>query len=379
MTIITILLTEGWNRASGAAILGTTGAIALTGLLGAAATAAMGFTYTAGSDLAFLTTANGQGLDLRGILLAAIILGAVGVIDDVTVTQAALVGQLADTGGLRGSRLFAGAMTIGRSHIGATVNTLFLAYVGAGLPLLVLLLVSGQPGALVFNDELIATEIARAIVGSLGILVAVPLTTYVATAFVPSTADGAATRLDRRVVTGGAAAGIIAVLLLLTAALPLTAGPRTALTPDVFEPSPSSSPSDVTGPSGAPTEPQLFAANEPVPIDLDGKAVGTVTVLGWEVEPPRPPSDTASISVDVRYAATGPMAIDAGSWELLLADGSEVPLAPVAGESPLPSSLAAGETRDVRLEGTFTALDDQPFVAYVDRSSGEFVFFVAVE
>ena len=136
VTVVTILLTEGWRRSSLAAILGTTGALAITGLLAPIATSLLGFTYTAGSDLAFLSIPGGGGLDLRGILLAAIILGSVGVLDDVTVTQAVLVDEMAATGRLL-ARAVVSAMTIGRSHIGATVNTLFLAYVGVGLPLLV--------------------------------------------------------------------------------------------------------------------------------------------------------------------------------------------------------------------------------------------------
>ena len=181
VTVITILLTEGWNRSSLAAILGTTGALAITGLLAAAATAAMGFSYVAGSELAFLSTANGVGLDLRGVLLAAFILGAVGVLDDVTVTQAVLVDELADKGDLRGSRLFASGMTIGRSHITATVNTLFLAYVGASLPLVALFVYAGQSAGMVLNSEVVAIEIVRTLAGSLGILAAVPVTTAIAT------------------------------------------------------------------------------------------------------------------------------------------------------------------------------------------------------
>ncbi len=182
VTVLTILLTEGLKRSSLAAILGTTGALAITGLLAAAATGALGFTYIAGSDLAFFTLPDGRGLDLRGVLLAAMILGAVGVLDDVTVTQAVLVDELATAGGIEGSHLVVRAMTVGRSHIAATVNTLFLAYVGAGLPLLVVLLVSHQPAALVFNDEVIVTEIVRTLVGSLGIVAAIPLTTFIASA-----------------------------------------------------------------------------------------------------------------------------------------------------------------------------------------------------
>ena len=98
VTVVTILLTEGWSRASAAAILGTSASLALSGLLGAAATALASFTYSAGSDLAFLQTSDGNGLDLRGLLLGAFILGAVGVLDDVTVTQAKLIEQLEEHG-----------------------------------------------------------------------------------------------------------------------------------------------------------------------------------------------------------------------------------------------------------------------------------------
>ena len=244
VTIATIALTEGWRRSSVAAILGTTGALALTGLVGAVATGVMAFTYTAGSDLAFLTTEGGRGLDLRGLLLAAFILGAVGVLDDVTVTQAVLVDELADKGGLRGRDLFLSAMSVGRSHIGATINTLFLAYVGAGLPLLVVLLVSRQPSALVLNDEEIATEIVRTLVGSIGIVAAVPLTTFIAVLLVTSVSSGAgdavgareAADRDARPIAVAGIAALIAALLAATVVLPLTSGPTTPLPPSVLDP-----------------------------------------------------------------------------------------------------------------------------------------------
>ena len=184
VTITTIVLTEGWSRSSVAAILGTATALALTGLLGAAVTLIGGFTGAAASDLLFLQTQSGNALDLRGILLAAFIIGSVGVLDDVTVTQAAFIDEVGMRAGLRGRELFASALDIGRSHIAATINTLFLAYVGATLPLLVILIVSQQPAALVLNGEVIAIEIVRTLVGSIGIVAAVPITSAIATALV---------------------------------------------------------------------------------------------------------------------------------------------------------------------------------------------------
>jgi uncharacterized membrane protein len=186
ITVATILLTEGWNRSSAAAILGTTGAIAITGLLAAAATLGDGLLVHVRVGPRVPDDPERPGSrpardparrhhPRRGRRARRRDGDA----------RRSLVTEIAKTSGLRGPRLFASGMAIGRSHIGATVNTLFLAYVGAGLPLLILLLVSAQPGALVFNDELIATEIVRTVVGSLGIVAAVPLTTYIAVSMAP--------------------------------------------------------------------------------------------------------------------------------------------------------------------------------------------------
>jgi uncharacterized membrane protein len=180
VTIVAIGLTEGLSTTSLAAMVGTAASLALTAVLSAAATDLARFTNAAGSDLVYLQTASGTQLDLHGLLLAAFIFGSLGVIDDVTVTQAAAVEELAKRGGLAGARLFVSAMNIGRSHVAATVNTLFLAYVGASLPLLVLVILSQQPPGLVLNGEVVAVEIVRTMVGSLGIVAAVPFTTAIA-------------------------------------------------------------------------------------------------------------------------------------------------------------------------------------------------------
>lgn len=116
-TIVTILavgLTEGFSRASVAAILGTAGALAFTALLAAVTIAVTSFSNAVGSELIYLETASGVGLDLRGLLLAAFIFGAIGVLDDVTVTQATAVEELVLHGRLQGRRLFASAFNVGR-------------------------------------------------------------------------------------------------------------------------------------------------------------------------------------------------------------------------------------------------------------------------
>jgi uncharacterized membrane protein len=195
VTVATLLITEGASRVTAAAVLGTLTALLLTVGLASAFNAAAAFTAVQGNEeIAFLIPIIGQRADLQGILLAATVFGALGVLDDVAVTQAATVEQLhaAEPSGGRGL-VMRRAMRVGRSHIAATVNTLMLAYLGAGLPLLLLFSLSGQTPFMVLNGELLAVEVIRALVGSIGIVAAVPLTTAVAALlFVPARPTAAA-------------------------------------------------------------------------------------------------------------------------------------------------------------------------------------------
>lgn len=207
VTVATLLLTEGPSRVTVAAALGTFAALGLTAALAALFTAAAHFTALQGSEeIAFLIPLVGDRIDLQGILLAATVFGALGVLDDVTVTQAATVEQLhraepmATRGGVIGR-----AMRVGRAHIGATVNTLVLAYLGASLPLLLLFALSDQSTLTVLNGEVVAVEVIRALVGSMGIVAAVPLTTIVAAALMVP--NRGAEPPQRPVPTDAAAAG----------------------------------------------------------------------------------------------------------------------------------------------------------------------------
>jgi uncharacterized membrane protein len=182
VTIATFLLTEGARASTLAAAIGTFAALALTAVIALVTAEAARFTEYQGSEaLAFLQAVGRADLDLGGLLLAGVIFGALGVLDDVTVTQAATVHELyeADPRASR-ARLFGRAMNVGRSHIAATVNTLVLAYVGASLPLLVLFAAGRQDPLLTASGEVVAVEIVRALVGSIGIVAAVPFTTVVA-------------------------------------------------------------------------------------------------------------------------------------------------------------------------------------------------------
>lgn len=182
VTIATFLLTEGARTQTLAAAIGTFGALALTAVLAVGFDELARFTQFRGSeDAQYLQAVGLGGIDIGGLLLAAIIFGALGILDDVTVTQAATVSELhAADPSLGRVALARRAMNVGRSHIAATVNTLVLAYVGASLPLIVLFGAGHQDPLLTASTETVAVEVVRAMVGSIGIVAAVPLTTAIA-------------------------------------------------------------------------------------------------------------------------------------------------------------------------------------------------------
>jgi uncharacterized membrane protein len=180
--IASLYLSHGLARKTTAAVLGTALALGLTAALSLVFVRAASLTGLASEEA---LNANFQvgGLSLRGLLLAGIIIGGLGVLDDVTMSQASLVFALHRanpaapfTGLVRGS------LTVGRDHIAATVNTLFLAYAGASLPLLILFATSGESLSSVATSEVVAVEIVRTLCGSVGLIAAVPLTTVLAAA-----------------------------------------------------------------------------------------------------------------------------------------------------------------------------------------------------
>lgn len=179
--LLALPLTHGFRRETVAALIGTIGAVAATVLLASLAVRLTGLTGLAEEVTLYLDIEYGGRLDLRGLLLGGIIVGVLGVLDDVAVTQAAAVEEIAAAGpSLSRREVFRRAMRVGREHVGALVNTLALAYIGAALP--ILLLVSGTPVGVtrMLNRELFAAEIVRTVVGSIGVIMAVPLTTWAA-------------------------------------------------------------------------------------------------------------------------------------------------------------------------------------------------------
>jgi uncharacterized membrane protein len=126
----------------------------------------------------------GQSINFQGLLLAGIIIGFLGVLDDVVISQVAAVEQLSKTdNSLNRKGLFGRAYQIGVSHVSSMANTLFLAYAGVSLPLLILF-ISGQSAftgwGQIINNEMVATEIVRTLAGSIGLILAVPISTFIA-------------------------------------------------------------------------------------------------------------------------------------------------------------------------------------------------------
>jgi uncharacterized membrane protein len=179
--VVTLLLSHGAGLKSMAAMLGTAGALLLTTLLALIAVRGADVTGLS-SDQAALLLANVEGgLSLQGLVVAGMVVGALGVLDDVTVSQASTVLALRRANPALGfGRLLREALAVGRDHLGATVNTLVLAYAGAALPVLLIFNTAGTPFADAVSREPVAEQVVAMLVGSIGLIAAVPLTTAIA-------------------------------------------------------------------------------------------------------------------------------------------------------------------------------------------------------
>jgi uncharacterized membrane protein len=178
--LVALHLAHGFGVATGVAALGTFASLLLTGILAAVFVGASNLTGLLDDNALLLDVAAGQ-VDLQGIVLAGIVIGSLGVLDDMTVTQVSTVAELSRAQPMLKRRtLFDAALRIGRDHVSSTVNTLVLAYVGASLPLLLLFTEAQRSLGDIATSEIVATEIIRALIGSIGIVASVPITTALA-------------------------------------------------------------------------------------------------------------------------------------------------------------------------------------------------------
>ncbi|MFJ9244294.1 YibE/F family protein [Streptomyces sp. NPDC101776] len=198
--LIALYMCHGLSARTSVAVLGTLMSLVLIGVLGSVF---IGWAALTGNtdDNTGLIHGLYPSIDMSGLLLAGVIIGSLGVLDDVTVTQTSAVWELHEANPSMGWRgLYRAGIRIGRDHIASVVNTLVLAYAGAALPLLLLFSIAQSSVGAVANSELVAEEIVRTLVGSIGLVASVPVTTALAALVV------SADRPGREAVPAGAGA-----------------------------------------------------------------------------------------------------------------------------------------------------------------------------
>lgn len=184
---VSVFVVHGWNRKSLAALCGTMAGLGVVTAVGAFALATSRMTGLGSEEQIFLAVGTDGRIDMPRLALAAVMVGSLGAIVDMSVGQASAVAELAGVDdGLRGRRLYASALNVGRDHVGSLVNTLALAYFGGALPLVLLLSLGYQPLALSINSEQIVESMIAIMAASLGLVLCVPITTAIAVMFAGS-------------------------------------------------------------------------------------------------------------------------------------------------------------------------------------------------
>jgi len=186
--LFALYITEGFNKYSHIAIVSILISLVITGLCSSWFTGLAKLSGFASDEVMFLLSSSYGFIDVHGLLLAAIIIGTLGVLDDVVISQVMTVKQLKQASvNLNRLELYKRSMKVGVSHLSSMVNTLFLAYAGAALPLLLLFGIKEPPFikfSQIISQEIIATEIVRTLAGSVGLILAVPIATLLAVAFI---------------------------------------------------------------------------------------------------------------------------------------------------------------------------------------------------
>ncbi len=176
-----IYITHGFNRHSTVAFIGTVAAIIVTGILAYIGVEIAHLTGFVSDEAVTLNFSTRGSLNFSGLLLGGIMIGILGVLDDISVTQAAVVSEIFESAPhLTRREVYKKALRVGREHVGALVNTLALAYAGSALPLMLLFSTSNTSLTSIINLEVFATEIIRTAVGSIGLILTVPITTLLA-------------------------------------------------------------------------------------------------------------------------------------------------------------------------------------------------------
>ncbi len=176
-----IFVTHKFNWGSLVAYMGTMIAVIITGVLTWFVLHNAHMTGITGEEATYLNYLTGGKIDLKGLLFGGILIGILGVLDDIAITQVAVIQELLHAHPtMEAKKLYQSALRVGREHMAALVNTLVLAYVGASLPLVLVFSAGNTPLEVILNQELIVTEIARSLLGSVGLILAIPITTALA-------------------------------------------------------------------------------------------------------------------------------------------------------------------------------------------------------
>jgi uncharacterized membrane protein len=173
-------ITHGFNKTTSSAVIGMIVTISFIGIFAHYSITTTHLTGFESDESTYLHFNSRGTLDLAGLLLGGILIGLLGVMYDAAIGQAISVEELHRVAPhMSRSAIYRRAIRIGREHIGALVNTLAIAYVGASLPLLLLFYLSPESALSIINREVFSTEIVRSLIGSIGLILAVPITTYV--------------------------------------------------------------------------------------------------------------------------------------------------------------------------------------------------------
>jgi uncharacterized membrane protein len=201
---VSYYLSHGFNRKTNIALAGSLVGLLITGLLTIAGVALVGLTGFSGDEAGFVTGLYGGTIDLRALLMAGMMISVLGVLDDITVAQAATVEQIHIADRTLGRwQLFRRGMSVGQDHISSMVNTLMLVYAGSALALLLLLTDQSLPLGYILSQEMVAEEVVRMLITSTGLVATVPITTALAAALMGahSLAQGAPGALASEAVT----------------------------------------------------------------------------------------------------------------------------------------------------------------------------------
>ncbi len=193
-----IYFSHGFNRKTTIALIGTTLGLIVTAILSAISISVAHLTGFGAEESLYLSSMSND-LDMGGILLASMIIGGIGLIDDVTVGQVAVIREIyLENRSITLAKLYKKAMNVGKDHIASMVNTLFLAYAAASLPLVMLLVDQGAKLSEIVNIETFSEEIIRTLVASTGLVLTVPITTmFAASVYVKKGIKSDLSRMNR--------------------------------------------------------------------------------------------------------------------------------------------------------------------------------------